>query len=157
MNRRMKELKPVELENVDSPDPLHPILAAILDLGLEEVEGCIVFSQFAANAEGQILVDPRKGHDELFWESFINHIHLEDVVATSEVDLRVQASAFVRRLAALLEETYPTRSFEIMWSVSDGENVSHTVRFHRTARGQTIYPDLEAFQHDAVLVMAVPD
>lgn len=157
MNRRMDNLKQVEIENVDPSYPLHPRLAAILHPGFEEVAGCIVFSHFADSAHNQIVLDPRKGHDELFWESFINHIHLEDIVTATEIELRLQASAFVDRLAELLEETYPTRSFEIVWAVSDEENVSHTVRFHRTDVGGTIYRDLESFQSEAVLVMAVPD
>jgi hypothetical protein len=149
MNKRMAALELPFGES--SPHKLDAALAAILDEGFRETEGCIVLRR-CADANPHISVAP--SWDETGYEALLNHIHLEDVVAGGppKPDLRLQVALFAERLASDLKHAYPDETFDVVIGVGD----SWTVRFHKVREGQTWLTDgLEGYTLEAVMTVRV--
>ena len=136
------------MEALDLPGPdaisddreLDPRLGAILDAGFEDIGGCIVLARFAESARG---ASPADLGDETGLEAFVNHLHIDDELASAaESEVLIQAVLFVRRLARELSAAYPDDAFEIVLAFSD----SCTVRFHRSRPGQSwLANDIESY------------
>jgi hypothetical protein len=126
MNARMEALNPL-LPNGDPDDrELDVRLAALLDEGFEQVAGCVVLACFTETARRTTIAD---FFDETAFESFVNHVHIEDELeiprATPSEALAAQAVLFARCLSRDLSDAYPGEAFEVVLGVGD----SYVVRF----------------------------
>ena len=147
-NRQMATLA-FPLNATDRPT-LDPAMEALINDGFDEVNGCVILRRFRRSADATTI---EGCGDETGFEAFVNHIHLEDLLAPSTTPqiLLAQAAEYVRRLATQLSVAYPDRRFQIIVAVGD----SCTVRFHTVRIGMSwLGDDLDAYP-EAVLSVAV--
>ena len=148
MNAQMRKLKR-EIEGLRAFS-LDPNLAGIIRRGFVELNGCTVFAQFQSSAQSVTVADC---FDETGYESFINHLHVEDYLDSSFSPLERVAQGFTLTsvLARSLESHYPSITFRILLSCSSS---GCSVRFHTLRPGQQwIRDDLESYLDEALAVL----
>ena len=165
-NRSMKELLG---EDADRPEcigvPCPAGLAAGLQSGFKEVDGCVVPGSFESDSIWSTARPPvRNQDDETGFECSLSKIHIEDFVAEdlplSEVT-RV-GIAYALRLRDALLRSVLTGTFRIIVDAQlpsqdlDVHGSVCTVRFHKVRPGQFwLDDDLDAYKLNAVLVIGL--
>ncbi len=127
-------------------------LRDILDEGLIHSDGCILLNSQLR------LIQPsarKQFEDETGYECFVNHLHLEDLLtSTDHCVLLEQAFAFAQELARLTEKTRILNSLAYIISGDDDEV---NVRFHVIRAGQSwLAEDLEVYG-EAVAILQLPN
>jgi len=151
LNSKMKEFVDSNGLNLDVPPQLPEALAAILKPGFVRVNGAIVLKALTQGAKAISLAD---FPDETGYESFVNHIHIEDYVPhehRSALVLMANGISLASRVLGLLRQSYPTEEFDVI--VSFQENHC-TVRFHKKRTGQQLLRDnLDDYKEEALMVL----
>jgi hypothetical protein len=131
-NPRMEALyDEIQEEHLDDPKALPQKLIKLLDEGFVEEDGCVFLARLKKDAPVQRL----DFADQTAYESFVNHVHLEDFLENGglpPLELLGRGIAFARELLRRLSRLHGTKEFRVIVA-SDGQ--SSTVRFH------TIRPD----------------
>jgi hypothetical protein len=122
------------------PRTLTGQLQKILGDGLTYDDGCLVLKSQLR------LAQPDRGEfqDETGYECFVNHIHLEDILASADrCILLEQALAFAEELAALRSRAGLSEPIEYI-IIGDEDEIN--VRFHISRPGQSwLVDDLETY------------
>lgn len=151
LNSKMKEFINSYDLNLEVPTQLHPALAAIVEPGFVRVNGTIVLKALTQGAKAVSLAD---FPDETGYESFVNHIHIEDYVPhenRSVLLLMANSISLASSLRRLLRQSFPSEEFEIIVSFQENH---YTVRFHKKRAGQEwLRDDLDDYQEEALMVV----
>jgi hypothetical protein len=147
-NNRMNEM----MEGCSrKSDHLAQELRAILDGGLVYRDGCLLLKSRLE------LTEPysrERFHDETGYESFANHVHLDDLPPSAGTcQLLAQALAFADALSVM--ETDAGISEPLEFIVAGDEN-GLTVRFHVCREGQFWLADDLNGHEEAVAAISLP-
>lgn len=152
LNSRMKNFIDRIALDPETPVQLHPALAGLVEPGFVRLNGSIVLKALAEKAKA---VTPSDFSDETGYESFVNHIHVEDHVppedgpASASV-LLTNGISLASTLHTLLRQSFPEEGFEVILSLEDNHC---TVRFHKKRTGeQWLRSDLDEYQEEALMV-----
>ena len=127
-------------------------LKRILGEGIAYRDGCLVLK---TQLELTQLNARKRFQDETGYESFVNHIHLEDTIASADVCVLLeQALVFADELATLTSKAGIKEPLEYI-VISDENDVN--VRFHIRRPGQSwLADDLETYE-EAVAAVQLPN
>jgi hypothetical protein len=133
------------------PVRLHPSLAAVVEPGFVRVNGPIVLKTLAQEAKAISVSD---FPDETGYESFVNHVHIEDRVRRengSTLALLADGISLASSLRTLLHRSFPGEEFEVILSL---EGSHCTVRFHKKRMSeQWLRDDLDSYLGEALMVL----
>ncbi len=108
---------------------------------------CVLASAADSLPDGDLL-------DQTGREALVNHVHIEDELAQTDSSFVAgQAMRYTRGLAENLASAFPGDGFDVVLAIGD----SPVVRFYRLRVNEPpwITTDLEAYKHEAVLVLTV--
>jgi hypothetical protein len=151
MNEPMSLLRPAGIDTASDLEELDPRLAGVLDDGFAEISECVVLRRFLDTARRTSV---SACSDEVGFEAFVNHVHVEDELPGRSAELALaQSVSFARRLDRDLRVTFPDHRFEIIISVSP----SPVVRFHGVRPGQRwLAEDIEGYQEPVMSILQAP-
>ena len=151
LNLKMKEI--VERNGLDPtfPTPLHPALKKLVEPGFVRLNDSILLQALTQGARAVSLTD---FPDETGYESFVNHIHVEDYIPhekQSASSLMANSMSLASTLCKMLRQSFPNEAFEVIVSFQDNH---YTVRFHKCREGQQWLSDnLDDYQQEALMVV----
>jgi hypothetical protein len=127
-------------------------LWSILREGLVYTDGCVLLRSQLGLTQPDVR---QQFQDETGYECFINHVHLEDILASDDTCVLLdQAFAFANALSALKADAGISEPLEFIISSDEGEV---NVRFHSVRLGQGWLADnLEAYE-EAVAAIQLGD
>jgi hypothetical protein len=133
------------------PGHLARELRVILDGGLVYRDGCLLLESQSAMAEPY---NSERFHDETGYESFVNHVHLEDFLPSAGACyLLAQALAFADALSVAKADAGISEPLEFILA---GDDDGMNVRFHVYREGQRwLADDLDEYE-EAVAAISLP-
>jgi hypothetical protein len=116
-------------------------METILHKGLVVVDDCVLLKQMLEKSGSQRL---SSFADHIDFETFVNHIHVEDYAKS---DLVAIALSFLERLSPMLAGRYPEMTFRgvVAFSIDEQYGTTCTVRFY-TNREDKAYLAEEAME-----------
>ena len=126
-------------------------LRAVLNEGLVYSDGCVLLRSQLKLTQANVR---KQFQDDTGYECFVNHVHLEDILASSDICfLLEQALVFADELVVLKSSIGVSEPLEYIVGSNDDEL---TVRFHVLRPGQSwLAADLEGYE-DAVAAIRLP-
>lgn len=148
-NSRMEEM----IKRCDpNPALLASGLAAILEKGLAYENGCLLLKSQMSLMQSEIRTEFQ---DDTGYECFVNHLHLEDILASSDgCFLLKQALAFAEALTNLKSDAAVSEPVEYIISGTEHEV---NVRFHLIRPNEVwLAENLEGYE-EAVAAIQLPN
>ena len=137
----------------EAPVQLLPALAVLVEPGFVRLNGAIVLRALAQGARAVSLSD---FPDETGYESFVNHIHIEDYMPhggepTSASALLTNGISLASSLRKLLRQSFPGEEFEVILTLQENHCA---VRFHKKRMGELwLGDDLDDYEGEALMVL----
>jgi hypothetical protein len=152
LNSQMKNMIDNVGLNTETPVQLRPPLAALVEPGFVQVNGAIVLR---ALTQGARRISFSDFPDETGYESFVNHVHIEDYLAYEKASSSVMMANSISlaiSLRKLLRQSFPEEQFDVIVSFQENH---YTVRFYKKRTGQRWLSDnLEDNQKEALMVLS---
>jgi hypothetical protein len=147
----MKEFVDSNGLDLEVPTQLHPVLEKLLEPGFVRLNDSILLRALTQEARA---VSPTDFPDETGYESFVNHIHVEDYIPhenQSASSLMANSVSLASTLRKMLRQSFPDQAFEVIVSFQDNH---YTVRFHKCRKGQQWLRDnLDDYHEEALMVV----
>lgn len=132
--------------------PLASELRAVLNEGLAYSDGCVLLKSQLKLTQPDVR---KRFQDETGYECFVNHVHLEDILASADACVFLeQALLFAEELAVMKSNNGISEPLECI-IISNGNEAN--VRFHVLRTGQSwLADDLETYG-EAVAAVRLPN
>lgn len=147
MNKKMRNLLEKNNLSLANSYKIEDNLKPYLQSGIEEYKECFLLKSQMEAVKTTFIEDC---YDRTGFESFINHIHLGDIVSNSNIV--IQALAFTQELSKMLKNFAPKKNFKVIVS---GNKNDLSIRFHLVRANESWLSDNLDGYEEAILALDV--